>query len=179
MRHLFTQSLLLTSLVILPNFASAKDNNQKAGDILELAIPLISFGSSLAFEKDYKGGIQFAKSFTAAALATIALKKIAHERRPNGECCDSFPSGHTTITFMSASFIQQRYGWKYAIPAYVAASYVGYTRVHSNQHYTRDVVAGAAVGILSSYLLTTHYKGINIIPYAYNGQYGVNFEMAL
>jgi hypothetical protein len=32
---------------------------------------------------------------------------------------------------MGASFIHERYGLKYAIPAYVAASFVGYSRVES------------------------------------------------
>lgn len=42
--------------------------------------------------------------------------------RPDDSGDDSFPSGHTD-SFMAATFIQQRYGWQYGLPAYVAASW--------------------------------------------------------
>jgi len=160
--------------------ANAKSNTEQAGDLLQYAIPLISFSSTLLLEDNeqehYAGSIAFIKSAFTAQLSALALKKSINAQRPNGECCDSFPSGHTTLAFMGASFIQFRYGWKYAIPAYAAASYVGYSRVHTNQHYTRDVVAGAVVGVLSSYIFTEKYHGFAITPYAFNQQFGVQFS---
>ena len=59
---------------------------------------------------------------------------------------------------MAATFIQQRYGWQYGLPAYVAASYVGYTRVASDQHYLEDVLAGAAIGALAVGILLNPMK---------------------
>lgn len=84
-----------------------------------------------------------------------------HERRPNGGN-QSFPSGHTSISFSAAEFMRERYGWEYGLPAYAVASFVGYSRVESNQHYPRDVVAGAAIGILSSYIFTKPYHGYTV-----------------
>lgn len=43
------------------------------------------------------------------------------------------------------------YGWSWGVPAYLAASFVGFTRVQSDEHYTHDVLVGAAIGILSNY----------------------------
>ena len=176
----FQQSLKLASLALLSlplcfvsTSVEAKSTTQTAGDVLQLAVPLASFASTLLVEDDYTGSIQFAKALVATSLTTIAIKNIVNEQRPNGNCCDSFPSGHTSVAFMGASFIQFRYGWKYSIPAYAAATFVGYSRVDANEHYTRDVVAGAAVGILSSYFFTSPYKNINITPYAFNQQLGL------
>ena len=50
---------------------------------------------------------------------------------------------------------------EYGVPAYAAASFVAYSRVESREHYPRDVVAGAGIGILSSYIFTKPYKGWN------------------
>jgi len=158
--------LLIIFILCLPIQANARDQVRKNGDILEFAIPLLSLSSTLILEDDFDGSMQFLKAFATSEITTQVLKKLTHERRPNGSCCESFPSGHTSAAFMGASFIHYRYGWKYSVPAYIAATYVGYSRVHSNQHYTRDVVAGAAVGILSSYFFTQKYKGFSVTPYA-------------
>ena len=58
------------------------------------------------------------------------------------------------IAFGSAAFIQKRYGWQPGIPAYIVASYVGWLRVETDDHDSADVIGGAAIGIISSYLLT-------------------------
>ncbi len=54
--------------------------------------------------------------------------------------------------------MRKRYGWKYGVPAYAAASFVAYSRVEAREYYPQDVVAGAAIGIASSYLFTRPYK---------------------
>ncbi len=41
-----------------------------------------------------------------------------------------------SISFASAEFVRNRYGWRYGLPAYVLASFVAYSRVEANQHYT-------------------------------------------
>ncbi|TMP96358.1 MAG: phosphatase PAP2 family protein [Verrucomicrobia bacterium] len=46
--------------------------------------------------------------------------------------------------------------------AYAAASFVAYSRVEAREHYPRDVIAGASIGIVSSYIFTRHYKGWSI-----------------
>ncbi len=169
-------AFLLFACTMSTQAFAAKGNVQKNGDILQIAIPLLSLGSTLVFEDDFTGSKEFLKAFAASQLTTLTLKKLTHERRPSGSCCESFPSGHTSASFMGASFIHYRYGWKYSIPAYVAATYVGYSRVHSNQHYTRDVVAGAAIGIISSYFFTKKYHAFSVTPYAYAGGAGLQLN---
>ncbi|WP_206362839.1 phosphatase PAP2 family protein [Stenotrophobium rhamnosiphilum] len=92
----------------------------------------------------------FAVSFVRMEVATYALKYAVNAKRPNGGS-QSFPSGHTAAAFMGAEFIRKEYGPWWGLPAYGAASWVGYTRVKSHNHYWRDVIGGAALGVLSNY----------------------------
>lgn len=36
--------------------------------------------------------------------------------------------------------------------------------MHSNRHYTRDVVAGALIGVVSSWYFTSPWKNVEISP---------------
>ena len=83
----------------------------------------------------------------------MTLKLLIDKQRPNMENNNAFPSGHTSTTFQSASFIQRRYGWKYGIPAYILSSYTGITRLTADKHDVIDIVAGAVVGIGSTLLI--------------------------
>jgi membrane-associated phospholipid phosphatase len=106
---------------------------------------------------------------------TYALKFTIDTTRPNGEN-QSFPSGHATISFTSAEFICKRYGWEYGLPAYALATFVAYSRIEAGQHYPIDVIGGAAIGIVSSYLFTRPYKGWNIQPEAGYSYFGIRLN---
>jgi len=66
------------------------------------------------------------------------------------------------ISFSAAEFMRKRYGWEYGVPAYATASFVAYSRVASREHHPQDVVAGAGIGILSSYVFTRPYQGWHV-----------------
>lgn len=64
----------------------------------------------------------------------------------------SFPSGHTSLAFATASSLTLAYPkWYIALPSFGWALAVGYSRMHLGVHYPSDVLAGAVVGCLSSY----------------------------
>jgi membrane-associated phospholipid phosphatase len=154
--------------------ANAKDNIEKAGDILQVAIPAAGLAGTLFHETGWDGTLEFGESLAVSQTIAEVLKRATHERRPNGSCCKSFPSGHTTAAFMGASFIHARYGLEYALPAYVAATFVGYSRVESKKHYVHDVLAGAALGSLSSFYFTQPYrKDLAVMPVTDGNYYGV------
>ena len=89
-------------------------------------------------------------SMVAAQGTTTILKSIAKYPRPNDPESYSFPSGHTTRAFVSASLLHKEYGdrsvW-YSIGGYSAATSVGALRVLRNEHWLADVLFGAGVGI--------------------------------
>ncbi|WP_205527246.1 phosphatase PAP2 family protein [Solimonas sp. K1W22B-7] len=92
----------------------------------------------------------FALAFTRMEVATYGLKYAVDAERPNGGP-RSFPSGHTASAFMGAEFIRKEYGWGWGVPAYLTAGWVGYSRVETHNHYWRDVVAGALIGVASNH----------------------------
>lgn len=96
---------------------------------------------------DSTGRNQLLLSYGSTIAATYALKYSVGKERPDGSDNLSFPSGHTSSAFSGASFMAKRYGWDVGIPAYIAASFVGYSRVHADKHDWVDVSAGAALAI--------------------------------
>ncbi len=77
---------------------------------------------------------------------TFVFKEATRRSRPEGTGF-SFPSGHTTVTFASATVLQRHFGWKVGLPAYAVASYVAMSRVEMKKHYLSDVTFGAVLGI--------------------------------
>ena len=166
--------LLFIPLLIISTDSFA-DKIENTGTALQIIIPAVALGSTLTYEKNtgHDGTRQFAKSLATTLITTAALKEITHKKRPNGSNYKSFPSGHTSAAFMGAAFIHKRYGFKKAILPYIGATYVAYSRVHAKKHDTIDVIAGAAVGILSSRYFTTPYKKLSVSPVVENGGLGV------
>lgn len=103
---------------------------------------------------------------------------LIDKRRPENNGSHSFPSGHTSAAFQGAAFIYKRYGWKYGLPAYLGAAYVGWSRIEgtSDKHGIVDVIAGAGIGIASSFFFTEPYKGVTITPVTADGFYGILFS---
>ena len=135
----------------------AGDMIETTGTVLSIALPVAAGG--LTYDKDDgRGRMQLAEALATTVGVTYGLKYTVDETRPNGGA-HSFPSAHTSVSFAAADFIERRYGWDYGIPAYLAAGFVGYSRVEAKAHYTHDVLAGAAIGILSNAVFTTRFNG--------------------
>lgn len=151
-----------TTLLLFFSISSLSAQNKTittSGDVLQLAIPAIAFGSTFIWKDDNtKPTWQLIKAYGSGLILEQALKHIVLKPRPDGSNNYSFPSGHTTSAFSGASFVQRRYGWKYGIPSYVLASYVGYTRIQAKKHDGWDVLGGAIIGIGTSYLFTKPYE---------------------
>ena len=146
---------LLASLSFaFPFIGDSSDPIRTAGDIGQIASPL--YGLYLTYENsDTEGQAQFFKSSVATVLTTHFLKQTIDKPRPDGTNNNSFPSGHTSVAFSGATFIHQRYGFNKAWPAYVVASFVGYSRVYAEKHYWEDVLAGAILAGINSWLFTS------------------------
>ncbi len=151
-----------------------------SGDVLQIALPA-GAGMITLIKGDYDGTKQLAYSYATTLAITYSLKAIVGKRRPEGrEQYDSFPSGHTASAFSGASFIQRRYGWKYGWVAYVLAGVVGVSRMEGPDGYHDfwDVLAGATVGIGSTYIFTSEYvpPHFNISFASGNGNYLLSFN---
>jgi membrane-associated phospholipid phosphatase len=174
-RRLLSCVLLVCALCAPFKATFASDGVENAGSIIRTLIPAVAYGTTF-YLHDSEGRSQFYKSFFSNLAVTYALKATVSKTRPDGSDNESFPSGHTSVAFQGAAFIGKRYGLKYGIPAYLGATFVAWSRVDSDNHYTIDVVAGAAIGIASSLIFTKPYKGFVVTPLVDNGFYGVGIS---
>lgn len=112
-------------------------------------------------------------SIAIAAVITQGLKITIKRPRPYEKYDDvypdqinsseSFPSGHTTVAFATATTLALEYKkWYITVPAYAWAAGVGYSRMYLGQHYPTDVIGGAVVGtggaLLSHWLTKKIFK---------------------
>lgn len=103
-------------------------------------------------------------AFIASSIVTRATKSIADRKRPfesypfivkrdDEAGGHSFPSGHTSAAFCTATSLSLRYRkWYVIAPAYIFAGSVGWARMYQGVHYPSDVLAGALVGACSAWL---------------------------
>jgi PAP2 superfamily len=100
-------------------------------------------------------GSDLIRSHVLAGVPTLILKQAVQRERPD-HGHTSFPSGHASVTFASATVLQRHLGWRGGIPAYLVATWVAASRLHENQHYASDVLFGAAIGIAAGRTVTRH-----------------------
>jgi membrane-associated phospholipid phosphatase len=160
-------SLALAALVLIyPATSQASDRGwDRASSIARDAL----VGAAIAVpavQGDWHGDVEAVESMGLAGGTTFALKELIHERRPDGSDNNSFPSGHTSISFAAAASLEKRYGWHAGLPAFLVASFVGVARVEASKHYVHDVLAGAAIGTLSGALLTSRINdNVRLTPW--------------
>jgi membrane-associated phospholipid phosphatase len=101
-------------------------------------------------------GMDLIRALAVNQVLTEVIKHSVHRPRPDGTDNLSFPSGHASSTFAFATALERHLSWRFAVPAYVFASYVASSRLHDNRHYLSDVVFGATIGIISGRTVTRH-----------------------
>jgi membrane-associated phospholipid phosphatase len=139
-------------------WADASDVGRAALVAAALGVPLV--------QGDGDGALQAAGSIVAAGAVSYGLKEAFPELRPDRSDRKSFPSGHTSVSFAGAATLQNRYGWKVGLPAQFVAAFVGFARVKADKHHWYDVVAGAAIGEASGFLITSrHDANVRVIPW--------------
>jgi len=144
---------ILISAVLASAVSLQADWKADAGDVIQIALPVAALGGTYIAD-DTEGRWMLVKGFGLNMATVHTTKQLVGKWRPRGQNADSFPSGHTAAAFGGATFIQTRYGYSYGVPAYALATFVGYSRITSENHYADDVVAGASVAMLSNWAFT-------------------------
>jgi membrane-associated phospholipid phosphatase len=171
---LFFLPLLACLLTATP--LRAEEATETAADVLQVLLPASAYAMTF-IQGDRQGRPQFYKSFFSTVASTYLLKVSVDAESPNGED-QSFPSGHSSMAFSGASFLQKRYGWRYGMPAYLAAAFVGWSRVDSDDHEVIDVIAGAVLGTGFTYLFTDRFEtaGYQAMPVVNSRFVGLTFR---
>lgn len=139
----------------------------KSTKITALSVPVIMGSVALLQKNDVllKDAIYVGASIGVTTALTYGLKYSINRDRPYltypeldvdseyYESSASFPSGHTSLAFSTATALSLKYPkWYVIAPAYVWAGSVGYSRMNLGVHYPSDVLAGALLGAGSAYL---------------------------
>ncbi|HVK62349.1 MAG TPA: phosphatase PAP2 family protein [Bdellovibrionales bacterium] len=131
----------------------ANQNNQRLsedfagiGSKLGSGAPGILIATAQLFF-DQPNGLAHGRALALTSASHISIALIAQRTRPNGDRTLSFPSGHGSSAFATATSLAYSYGWWVGVPSFAAAYLVSAARVADDAHWLSDVVAGAALGI--------------------------------
>lgn len=112
-----------------------------------------------------RNGVKTGISIGFSALLSTGLKYAINRPRPFVQYPNdiikrtdvgpySFPSGHTTTAFATATALTlSTKKWYVAVPSYAYACAVGYSRLRLGVHFPSDVLGGVVLGIGSSLLV--------------------------
>lgn len=140
----------------------------KSDEILCVAIPvgLIGYGLLTDNESVFYEGVSAGLAVGMSAAIMWGSKRLIKRDRPfithpddifnytkkkvNGY---SFPSGHTSTAFALATSLTLIHSkWYVAVPSYLFATSVAYSRMNLGVHYFYDVLAGSLLGAGCAYL---------------------------
>jgi len=131
---------------------------------------------------DSRQGLAHAESIILTSATHISIAALVRRGRPSKpNSWTSFPSGHSSSAWATASSLSYSYGWPAAIPAYSAAVLTMGARLSDDKHWLSDTVAAATIGLFWG--RATHFheqegKRISWMPFvAHNGiGAGMNYE---
>ena len=133
--------------------------------VVAASTPIV-LGVVALIEKDdkmLKNALYVGVSLGVDGVLTYGLKRAINRPRPHETYADitayspersySFPSGHTSLAFATATALTIKYPkWYVIAPSYLWACSVGYSRMNLGVHYPSDVLAGAVLGAGSAYV---------------------------
>ncbi|MBI3517911.1 MAG: phosphatase PAP2 family protein [Bacteroidetes bacterium] len=112
-----------------------------------------------------RNGVKTGVAIGLNVLLTSGLKYTINRQRPYDQYPNdivkrtnagkySFPSGHTSTAFATATALTlSTKKWYVAVPSYAYACAVGYSRMRLGVHFPSDILGGMIVGIGSSLLV--------------------------
>jgi membrane-associated phospholipid phosphatase len=164
----FLLVFLITAALVLPSAAATSNYGPQllATDILTAVVPLTGLVVAY-FSDDTEGEKEWFRNTGVNQVLVTALRVGFNETslgaRPNGGSY-AFPSGHVAFVMSGATFLGERYGWKWGAPAYMAAAYIAYTRVDEDKHHWRDVIAAGTLAYGVALLTVTPENASYLAP---------------
>jgi len=179
MRRVSRYAAVVAVLFGLLNFSTpARGADAISGHVVMSAIPVAAFGLAY-FKDDVEGEKQWLRNLLANQLLTSAARLGFNEtswgKRPNGDGY-GFPSGHVAFAAAGASFLQERYGWQYGVPAWLLTGYVAWVRVDNGDHHWRDVVASSVLAYGVAKLFVTPENATHLAPVIGPDYLGLRWE---
>jgi membrane-associated phospholipid phosphatase len=146
--------------------APARGVSEIPGHVVMAALPVTALAIAY-FKDDTEGEKQWLRNLLANQLVTsvarLGFNQTSWGTRPNGDGY-GFPSGHVAFAASGASFLEERYGWEYGVPAWLLTGFVAYVRVDNNDHHWRDVVASSVLAYGIGKLFVTPENATHLAP---------------
>lgn len=130
-----------------------------ANKFVNIGIPVgLLVAGSIRHDKEMRQNALYVATSTATTVVfTFTIKKLVKRPRPFQAHLNftavyqppehSFPSGHTSTAFSTATALSAAYSkWYVVAPSLLWAGTVGYSRMYLGVHYPTDVGAGAILG---------------------------------
>ncbi len=125
-------------------------------------------GQQTMDDKTYEVGKTLFSALAINGITVLLGQAATFDRSPNGER-GTFPSGHTSSTFVVASVMDEAYGPAVGIPLYLLGGLVAHERLESGEHYFSDVVMGAILGTVIGHSVAQgrdpEFFGWKVVPY--------------
>jgi membrane-associated phospholipid phosphatase len=170
---------LLTLLATAPAHAISDSSWEDISDVGVYGLIGTAIVLPLA-KDDWEGARQAAYSIGSAFAIAQLGKAVVDEERPDNSDNDSFPSGHTSNAFASATTLHRRYGWQIGFPAYAVATLTGVARERARKHHWYDVLAGAVIGSATGWFFTDAVNDkVELVPWVNSKGGGITLSMRL
>lgn len=130
------------------NHQKMDSRSSRVGDVMGSGLAgVLVLGGQYFYDTDENHWQSHARALVFSTTVSSVMKYAIGRPRP-GSSRDhySFPSGHTTAAFATATSMAYAYGWEGAVIAYPMAIFVGLSRLADDAHWGSDVVAGAFIG---------------------------------
>ncbi len=166
------KNLILYFNEVIPNYPILKNILAFITHLGDIGFIWIALGIFLTIKKSTRlnGIIMLVALTIGSILGNGILKNIFERQRPFIELGlqpfisepkgFSFPSGHSTASFIGATciFLTNK---KWGIYAYILALLIALSRVVLLVHYPTDVITGAILGIAIALIVTALLKKLN------------------
>jgi hypothetical protein len=127
-------------------------------------------------------------SYKFSVLSALVLQYATGTHRSGNSAFsliqdNGFPSEPTAASFALAAVVDEKYGWKGGVPAYLTAGVIAWSEVDQSHHKVSEVVFGAALGYaIGKSIGALHYgpdKPLKLVPFVdpNSGAQGLAFEM--
>ncbi len=148
-------------------------SNSNAYVVVAVPVSLGAYGLIKEDKQIIRDACTIIAAIAVNEAITVGMKYSINRDRPfvsypditkkSGAGSPSFPSGHTSSAFATATSLSLVYKkWYVTVPAYTWAGTVGYSRMHLGVHYPSDVLAGAIIGSGCAWLTYAVNKRLNL-----------------
>lgn len=135
-----------------------------SGKAVAYAMPALAVGVTI-YHKDWDGLLKLSVTTALTYGTAYGLKQLVKSCRPYMKPCvhggpgwDSFPSTTAAIASAPSSFLWNRYGWEWGLPAFVISKYPSWALQKSRKNKLVDGLASTAISWGFNTLLIDRYR---------------------